>query len=95
LLAAYNPSFNKHEVILANSDRTLSILDLTQMVVQGFSKEVGHTGKIESILYSKMIDRESGSPLNPSCVLTASEDKSIKIWDRQSGKVSMKMSYMN
>jgi hypothetical protein len=42
-------SFSAHEVVLANSDMTLSLMDLNQMVIQPFDNTKGHKSKIESL----------------------------------------------
>ena len=95
LLAAYNQQLNPSEVILANTDRSLSIYDLNKNVVQGFDMQGGHQQKIECICYSSMINADNNNAILLNAVLTASEDKSVKIWDRTSGKVQMKMNYKN
>ena len=52
-----------------------------------------HTQKIEMIKYSQLINRDTGAAMMASSVLTVSEDKTLKVWDRQSGKLAFQMKH--
>jgi WD40 repeat protein len=56
--------------------------------IASFNEPDFHKGKIEAIKYSGL--NEIGN-----CLLTASEDRLIKIWDRNSGKKAFSMQYRN
>ena len=82
-------------MVTANSDFTLSIVDLEKGVSQHFRdptnmsfKERPHNDRIEGLVYSSLINRDTGQAAFPSaqkCVLSCSEDKTVKIWDRNQG----------
>lgn len=65
------------------------------MQVQSFSVDEGHTQKIESLAYNQLVNRETNSPLMAGSVLSCSEDRTLKVWDRGSGKVAINMSFRN
>ena len=73
----------------------LSILDLNKCVVQAFPSNQWHQDKIEAIVYSSLMDRDNNKSVLTNAVLTASEDRTLRIWDRASGKVEMNLRYKN
>ena len=52
-----------------------------------------HKGKIECVKYSQVSEKDTANMMN--AVLTASEDRTVKIWDRQSGKKACQVQYRN
>jgi WD40 repeat protein len=83
--AAYSPNLSPTTAIMANSDMSVCLVDLNNGVVQKFQDT--HKDRIEGLVFNSLINRDDGGNVFPSknCVLTASEDKSIKIWDVLSG----------
>ena len=56
-----------------------------------FEEAKSHRAKISSIKYAGIEDNEQFTNI----VLTASEDKTIKLWDRRYGKVVAELNYQN
>lgn len=88
------------EVALANTDRSLQLLDLANGVprqILRFAPEAQHTKKIESLQFTDInvggvIPDKQGFQ---SMLLTASEDKTVKLWDRNSGQLALETKYGN
>ena len=63
---------------------------MNKMKVSGsFEEAKSHKAKISAIKYTGIIDNENLA----NVVLTASEDKTIKLWDRRYGHVVGELSY--
>ena len=98
LLACNNQTISPQEVILANSDKSICLLDLNKGVLQPFNpsgKNTLHTNKIETIVYSSLVNKDNANAFMPAAVLSASEDRTLKIWDRTSGECAITMRYKN
>ena len=54
-----------------------------------------HKDKIEGLCYNSLSNRETNDFIIQKAILTASEDKSIKIWDRSSGNLAFTLRYNN
>jgi len=93
LLMATNTSMPS-EIVLANSDKSVQLFDLNkECEIASFEEKDQHRAKIECIRYAQVKDRDSGNMM--STVLTASEDRFVKIWDRNSGKKACHLMYKN
>jgi len=68
------------EVTVANSDFSLVACDLATSKVLGTFQQ-GHTDKINALRYAGVGDNEQLAHV----VLSASQDKTVKLWDRRTG----------
>jgi WD40 repeat protein len=60
-------------------------------VARNFTQEKRHKAKISALKYSGVNDNEHLA----NVVITASEDKTVKLWDRRYGNVVSEMNYQN
>lgn len=82
---------HENEVVVANSDKSIQLIDVEKGEIASFDDKTKHRGKIESLCYSGMRG-EYGNPEScQSTILSASEDKFVKLWDRNSGQCVAKL----
>ena len=80
----------KNDLILANSNMTLSLFDIEKGVIEAFPQsKLDHKNKIEAMVYGQLVNKDTGASLMHSSILTASEDKVIKVWDKSTGSVAL------
>jgi len=78
------------EVTVANSDFSLVQCDLTTSKVLGTFQQ-GHTDKVNALRYAGVSDNEHLA----HAVITASSDKTVKLWDRRTGTPVADLKHQN
>lgn len=70
---------------MANSDKSIQLVDIEKGEIAQFNSTDFHKDKIECLKYTNLTkDYENPNNLQ-STVLSGGEDKLLKIWDRNSG----------
>lgn len=77
------------ELIVANTDRSIKLIDLNNGEQAYFDQQNGHKAKIECLKYGDLNQEMS------KIVISGGEDKVLKFWDRTSGKKVNQTSYGN
>jgi len=71
---------------------SIQLCDLETMKIIGtFEEAKGHKAKINALKYSGITDNENLA----NVLLTASEDRTVKLWDRRYGNSVGELSYNN
>lgn len=96
LLVESNAS-NPSTIAIANSDRSLQLLDIETQQMQTFPSKDFHKSKIECLRYKDLNEGLNGdtSGQKPSTLLTASEDRLVKVWDCRAGTKVAHFQYGN
>ena len=77
---------------IVNTDFSIQLFDLdTMRVARTFSDPKMHKAKISALKYTGITDNENLA----NVILTASEDRTVKLWDRRYGNVVSELSYKN
>ena len=93
---ALNPN-DKGQAFAANSDKTISKIDLNHAKSDFFDISKSHKGKIEDLKFCSFKQQSDGvlGGLNPQCLISASDDRLLKLWDPNSGKQITSVQYEN